>query len=161
MYFHVLYEFISFIRDRWVFRVTHHPGTIMHHPSGRLALTATCPSVHGSGCKRAVDDVDDVDVSPNWPCHAMPFDHQTWLGKSPKPWRFLAGRLGTSSIRRFSIAMFDYRRVPSGELTFGNGTSPFLMGKSTINGHFPLLCYFTRGYIDLSCKETEPAPSLS
>ena len=27
-----------------------------------------------------------------------------------------------------------------GELTFCHGKSPFLMGKSTINGHFPLLC---------------------
>ena len=30
--------------------------------------------------------------------------------------------------------------LPSGELTNSNGKSPFLMGKSTINGHFPLLC---------------------
>ena len=30
--------------------------------------------------------------------------------------------------------------LPSGELTFCHGKSPFLMGKSTINGHFPLLC---------------------
>ena len=30
--------------------------------------------------------------------------------------------------------------VPSGELTFCHGKSPFLMGKSTINGHFQLLC---------------------
>ena len=30
--------------------------------------------------------------------------------------------------------------IPSGELTFGYGKSPFLMGKSTINGHFQLLC---------------------
>ena len=26
--------------------------------------------------------------------------------------------------------------IPSGELTFCHGKSPFLMGKSTINGHF-------------------------
>ena len=32
------------------------------------------------------------------------------------------------------------RGLPSGELTFCHGKSPFLMGKSTINGHFPLLC---------------------
>ena len=30
--------------------------------------------------------------------------------------------------------------VPSGEPTFFHGKSPFLMGKSTINGHCPLLC---------------------
>ena len=30
--------------------------------------------------------------------------------------------------------------VPSGELTFCHGKSPFLMGKSTINGNFQLLC---------------------
>ena len=29
--------------------------------------------------------------------------------------------------------------LPSGELTFCHGKSPFLMGKSTINGHVPLL----------------------
>ena len=29
--------------------------------------------------------------------------------------------------------------IPSGELTVCNGKSPFLMGKSTINGHFQLL----------------------
>ena len=28
--------------------------------------------------------------------------------------------------------------LPSGEHTKNYGTSPFLMGKSTINGHFPL-----------------------
>ena len=32
-----------------------------------------------------------------------------------------------------SIATFDYWRVPSGELTFCHGKSPFLMGKSTIS----------------------------
>ena len=30
------------------------------------------------------------------------------------------------------------RWIPSGEHTKSNGKSPFLMGKSTINGHFPL-----------------------
>ena len=30
--------------------------------------------------------------------------------------------------------------IPSGERLHSNGKSPFLMGKSTINGHFPLLC---------------------
>ena len=30
--------------------------------------------------------------------------------------------------------------LPPGELTFCHGKSPFLMGKSTINGHFQLLC---------------------
>ena len=30
--------------------------------------------------------------------------------------------------------------LPSGELTFCHGKSPFLMGKPTINGHFQLLC---------------------
>ena len=34
----------------------------------------------------------------------------------------------------------DDPRLPSGELTFCYGKSPFLMGKSTINGHFQLLC---------------------
>ena len=29
--------------------------------------------------------------------------------------------------------------LPSGERLHSNGKSPFLMGKSTINGHFPLL----------------------
>ena len=38
------------------------------------------------------------------------------------------------------------KMLPSGELTFCYGKSPFLMGKSTINGHFQLLCWFTRGY---------------
>ena len=34
----------------------------------------------------------------------------------------------------------DDQPLPSGELTFWYGKSPFLMGKSTINGHFQLLC---------------------
>ena len=33
-----------------------------------------------------------------------------------------------------------YRAIPAGELTFCYGKSPFLMGKSTINGHSPWLC---------------------
>ena len=43
MYFHVLYEFILFIRDRWVFRVTHHPGTIMHHPPRKTGTDSHLP----------------------------------------------------------------------------------------------------------------------
>jgi len=34
----------------------------------------------------------------------------------------------------------EHIQVPSGEHTKSYGKSPFLMGKSTINGHFPLLC---------------------
>ena len=37
-------------------------------------------------------------------------------------------------------------RRPSGKHTKNYGTSPFSMGKSTINHHFQWLCLFTRGY---------------
>ena len=36
--------------------------------------------------------------------------------------------------------------LPSGKCLHNYGTSPFLMGKSTIHGHFQWLCLFTRGY---------------
>ena len=41
---------------------------------------------------------------------------------------------------RFPDINARYSQIPSGELTFCNGKSPLKMGKSTINGHFPLLC---------------------
>ena len=36
--------------------------------------------------------------------------------------------------------IYDDLWIPSGELTFCHGKSPFVMGKSTINGHVQLLC---------------------
>ena len=41
---------------------------------------------------------------------------------------------------RQSMQMATLGWIPSGERLHSNGKSPFLMGKSTINSHFPLLC---------------------
>ena len=36
------------------------------------------------------------------------------------------------------MIQWDINGIPSGELTFCYGKSPFFMGISTINGHFPV-----------------------
>jgi len=51
------------------------------------------------------------------------------------------GQVGLKKIRTHETSWFFVpQKLPSGEHTKSNGKSPFLMGKSTINSHFPLLC---------------------
>ena len=62
----------------------------------------------------------------------------TWpLGRPlSEGWRFMSQAQGLREL----VSAHDVMDYTSGELTFCYGKSPFLMGKSTINGHFPLLC---------------------
>ena len=49
-------------------------------------------------------------------------------------------------------------------ISHSHGKSPFLIGKPSINGHFPWLCKITRGYplrITKLKKSRDPSPSLT
>ena len=75
-----------------------------------------------------------------WPMQHLAFDDQSTIQMGRVSWARYSKSLrkpGIAPNSNFNTSFF--LGVPSGELTFCNGKSPFLMGKSTIlyMGHFP------------------------
>ena len=84
------------------------------------------------------------DDQPSEKYHGLPpsiASRKVWHGKN---WKIICAMLGMfcwlPSILPWQCLHEKWWTVPSGEGTFCYGKSPCLMGKSTINGHFPLLC---------------------